>query len=98
MVQAIGAIGNQFNNFADPEYMKIFLELQNAGIKPTGNKQIDKARLEEEKKKIAEKIHDKIENRQNVQNDNSNEKKKKMEEQRLGAMNIAELNKILLGL
>ena len=97
MVQAIGAVGNN-GNCADPEYVKILMELRKLGIKPTGKKQVDKARLEEEKKKLAEKIHDKIENKQNVQNDNSNVERAKMEEQRLGAMTVAELNKILLGI
>ena len=95
MVQAISAIGN--NQYNDPEYMRIIQELLKLGLKPTGNKAIDKSRLEAAKQELAEKIQDKFQEQMqqgNVQDAQRNQ----MEIDKLGAMNVAELNKILHGL
>ena len=96
MIQAIGRIG-QNDPYKDPEYMKIVQELLQLGLTPTGNKNADKARLQTEKQKLAEKIMEKVQEQQPVQQ-NENVQRAQMEEQRLGAMNVAELNKILHGL
>ena len=95
MVQAIGAIGNNFNR-VDPEYTRILMELYKLNVKPSGDKEIDKAKLEEEKHKLAEKIQQKFDVETPEKNNNSD--KAKLEEQRLGAMTVGELNKVLHGL
>jgi len=95
MVQAISSIGRD-NPFSDPEYIKIVQELYQLGIAPTGNKNVDKARLESEKQKLAQKIEQKMQEQASSQN--IDPQRNQMEEERLGAMNVAELNKILLGL
>ena len=94
MVQAISAIGK--NPFKDPEYIKIVRELYQLGIEPTGDKKVDKAKLESEKKKLAHKIEAKMQ--EQAASQNIDPQRTQMEEERLGAMNVAELNKILLGL
>ena len=73
------------------------------GITPSGNKSSDKARLQIEKEKLVNKI-----TQQNQQDDNFLETlikvnedtsaKQALEEQRLGAMSLAELNKYYFGL
>lgn len=96
MVQAIGAIGRN-NQYNDPEYMRIIQELLKLGLKPTGNKAIDKGRLEAAKQELAEKIQDKFQ--EQMQQGNVREaQRNQMEIDKLGAMNVAELNKILHGL
>lgn len=95
MVQAIGAIGNQPNKM-DSEYMMILMDLHKLGLKPTGNKAVDKATVEAEKIKIAEKIQDKM--GVNVTEKTENPERSKMEEEKLGAMNVGELLKIYHGL
>ena len=104
MIQAISPI---INPYSDPEYLRILQELMRLGIAPSGNKNIDKAKLEQAKTELIEKIQQKETNNQkqelqvqpmspvdNVQD----AKRTEMEEQRLGAMNIAELNKIYFNL
>lgn len=97
MVQGISAIGNSGNFNIDPEYLRILQELYKLGIKPTGNKQIDKAKLEEEKQKIIQRIQDKIETSKNTENKEDKERVQ-MEEERLGAKTVGELNRILFGI
>lgn len=97
MVQAISAIGNR-NQFQDPEYMRIIQELFQLGLAPTGNKQADKARLETEKQKLAQKIEEKAQEKNVPGQNNDMAEKSQMEVQKLGAMTVAELNKILHGL
>ena len=53
MVQAIGAIGNGFCG-VDQEYIRILMELHKLGIVPSGNKEVDKVKLEQEKQKLAQ--------------------------------------------
>jgi len=96
MIQAISAIGGN-SNFNDPEYMKIIQELFKLGIAPTGEKNVDKARLEAEKKKLAEQIQEKAQ-QVNPQQAQEMAQRSKLEEEKLGAMTVAELNKILHGL
>lgn len=93
MVQGIGAIGgiNGNNNcFKDPEYIKIMQELLQLGIAPTGNKAADKAKLEAEKQKLAQKIMQEVQDKQPVQNDEAAQRSQ-MEVQKLGAMQVSEL-------
>ena len=96
MIQAIGAIGGN-RNLNDPEYMKIIQELLQLGITPTGNKATDKAKLETEKKRIAEEIQKKAQ-QVNPQQTQDTTQRAQLEERKLGAMTVAELNKILHGL
>lgn len=96
MIQAIGAIGGN-SNLNGPEYIKILQELRQLGVQPTGNKNVDKARLEAEKQKIAEQIQEKAQ-QINPQQQQDMLQRSQLEEQRLGAMTVAELNKILHGL
>ena len=95
MVQAIGAIGGN-KNCIDPEYMRIIQEMRSLGLTPTGNKQVDKATLEQKKQELAKKIQEKAETKQPDVADNS--QRKKLEVEKLGAMTVAELNKLLHGL
>ncbi len=79
----------------DPEYLRILRELQRLGITPSGNKAIDKAKLEKAKEKTEERfeIFDEIEIA-----DKKQLEREQMEIDRQGATTLAEINKILLGL
>lgn len=104
MVSAIGAIRG--HNYMDYEYTQIIMELYQLGIKPSGNKQTDKARLQAEKAKIVKQIKQKSENVQQAEKKQQTDEKDKteflekasLEEERLGAKTVGELNKILHGL
>ena len=103
MVSRIGGIcwicGN--NNYIDPEYLKIIQELRRLGLTPTGNKQADKAKLEAEKSKLTQKVINKAQEQQAVNNNQdiaSPEKRNQMEVQKVGAMTVAKLYKFLHGL
>ena len=92
MIQAIGPIGG----VEDPEYKRIIEELRKLGIRPTGNKQIDKTRLTEIKSKQAEKV---LESQiQKSSDDNTDKEREQLERVKVGAMQLAELNKILLNI
>ena len=95
MIKPVGAIGSEYGK-CDSEYMMILMEMRKLGLTPTGNKAIDKVTLEAEKQKIAQKIYDKFEAKMPEKTDNS--ERAVLEEQKLGAMTVAELNKILHGL
>lgn len=103
MVAAIGAI----NSYEDPEYLRILSELMKLGIAPSGNKSIDKTKLEQAKAELVQKIQTKHqeEEKQSLQiqplegvMDTQDSKRAQMEEERLGAMTVAELNKFYFGL
>ena len=99
MVQSIGAISAIGKNpYEDPEYMKIVQELLKLGLTPTGNKSVDKGRLEIAKKELAEQIQDKFQEQMQQQGNVQDTQRSQMEESKLGAMTVAELNKILHGL
>lgn len=95
MIQAIGAVGPH----SDPEYLRILQELMALGVAPSGNKSTDKAKLERVK---AERIQARLAEQQtvNVQPSESVQEaqKSRMEIERAGAMNLAELNKLYFGL
>jgi hypothetical protein len=93
VIQAVGAIGQ----YSDPEYIKIIQELMKLGITPSGNKYIDKTKLEQAQQKTESKFEvDETQNKN--QKDEQQTQKEQMEEQRVGATNLAEINKVLLGL
>ena len=102
MVAAISAIGG--GGGPDYEYIRILQQLKAIGVAPSGNKSIDKATLERKKTELIEKIHNKQEKKEveskQVQPIEAPEETKKtqLETLRLGAMNVAELNKIYFGL
>ena len=92
----------------DYEYYKIIQELRALGISPTGDKNTDKARLEAEKQKLVEKITEKkaeISEEKElsfddivVQTYQVSAERQEMEEKLLGAMTIAEWNRIYFGI
>ncbi len=103
MVAAISAI----HSYSDPEYQRILQELMRLGISPSGNKNADKTKLEQAKAELIQKIQNKQQEEQKqalqVQpieavQDNQSVSRSEMEEQRLGAMNIAELNRLYFGI
>lgn len=95
MVQAINSVGRDCP-YLDPEYRRIIQELLALGLTPTGNKSADKAKLEAKKQELARKIQEKMETKQPDMADM--QQRSQLETQKLGAMNVAELNKILHGL
>jgi len=81
----------------DYEYLRIMRELQKYGVTPTKNKELDKAKLNEIKDKEiqAELI---VEQRIESHRDDSYERRKQLEELKIGAMTLAEINRVLHGL
>lgn len=103
MVSAIGAVGAH----TDPEYLRILQELMKLGIAPSGNKSIDKGKLEQAKAELIQKIQVKHqeEEKQSLQVqplegvvDVQDPKRTQMEEDRLGAMTVAQLNRMYFGI
>ena len=100
MVAAIGAI----SSYSDPEYLRILQELMQLGITQSYNKSTDKSKLQQAKLELTQKIQHKAEEeqKQNLQvqplEATQNAERAKMEESKLGAMTVAELNKIYFGL
>lgn len=103
MIPAVGAVSAN----SDPEYLRMLQELMKLGIAPSGNKSIDKTKLEQAKTELIEKIQTK--QREEEKNylqvqpieaaqATAEPKRAQMEEERLGAMTIAELNKFYFGL
>ena len=104
MVAAINAISS---SGYDAEYQRILQELMRLGISPSGNKTIDKGKLEQAKTELIQKIQNK--NQEEEKNelqveiigavqDSQDSKRAQMEEQRLGAMTLAELNRMYFGI
>lgn len=91
LIQAVGAI----SQYSDPEYIRIIQELRKRGLSPTGNKIIDKSRLERAKEKLELSENEKI---KTTNYQDSETELAKLEEERIGATQLSELNKILLGL
>lgn len=103
MVAGIGAV----HSFEDAEYLRILSELMKLGIAPSGNKSVDKTKLEQAKAELIQKIQTKQqeEEKQSIQfsplaavMESQDSKRAQMEEERLGAMTVAELNKFYFGL
>ena len=104
---AIQSIGIGGLHSIDYEHKRIIRELIAMGITPSYDKNIDKSKLEIEKNNLIEKISNKAEQNQGTsvsfeetvvgyyQPDNE---RVGLEESRLGAMTLSELNKIYFGL
>lgn len=104
----IQSLGRNNSAGADSEYMRIMLELRYFGLSHTGNKYEDAQKLAQ----IKSELIDKIKKKENISDssdglgiqvinpvdENNSVQRSEMEEQRLGAMNIARLNKIYFGL
>ena len=91
----------KIGNSHDAEYFRIIRELKALGIVPSGNKNIDKNKLKQAKQALIDKIVDKQESKfenniQKIQPPEIVEEPKvtEMEEKRLGAMKVAELNRL----
>lgn len=91
----------------DYEYIRIKKELSAIGINPSGNKVVDKAKLEQAKLELVQKIEKKVqndgENSLQVQpmqpvDDVQKSERSELEVQRLGAMTVAELNRLYFNL
>lgn len=103
----IQALGNASGLSIDTEYLKVIQELRRLGLTSTGNQEIDFIRLERAKSELVNKIRDK-ETRESSESigiqilspveEAQNAERVQLEAQRLGAMTIAELNKIYFGL
>ena len=100
MLQAINSISGLR---IDAEYVKIIQELRSFGIAPTGNKAIDEQKLIQAKAELVQRIKNKEETKKvqelNVQvlspvDETQYAQKSEMEEQRLGAMTVAQLNRL----
>lgn len=103
MTAPIGAISNSIREIeADSEYLRIIQELKALGLTPSGNKNADKAKLQQAKAELIQKIQEKDDGQNNnlqVQTiepvDKAQDSKRAdLEEQRLGAMTVAELNRL----
>ena len=101
LVAAIGAVGS----YNDAEYMRILQELRQLGISSSGNKSTDKSRLNQAKVELVQKIQTKQaeEQKQDIQVQpleatQESQHTPQMEQERIGAMTLAELNKIYFGL
>ena len=97
MVAAIGAVGS----YQDAEYTRILKELMQAGLTSSGNKSADKSRLNQAKLELIQKIQTKQaeEVKQDIQVQpleatQNSQHTPQMEQERVGAMTLAELNKI----
>ena len=104
MVAPVGAVNILTRGaYQDPEYMRIIQELRSLGYAPSGNKDADKVKLQQAKTELIQKIQEK----DNEQSSNSlkvqtiapidevqDNKRAELEEQRLGAMTVAELNRL----
>ena len=104
----IQALGNASGLSIDAEYLRIIQELRSLGLSPSGNKSTDAQRLAAAKAELVQRIHKKEENTNSQQSlgvqiinqvdESEYAQRSEMEEQRLGAMTVAQLNKIFFGL
>ena len=101
MINPVGAISST----SDTEYLRILRELMQMGITPSGNKNTDAAKLKQLKTELIEKIQTKHEEEQKqsiqvqpLEATKETQEKQKLEEERTGAMTLAELNKLYFNL
>lgn len=87
MILPIGGISRN----AYLEQQEVKRKLLALGLSPTGNLEVDKSRLRKAEEKKVEKFE--LQEKE-VFKDERSQQKEKMEEERLGALNLAELNKI----
>ncbi len=104
MIQAIGVASGLS---IDAEYLRIIQELRSLGLNPSGNKTVDSQRLAQAKAELIQRIYKKEETNStqelgvqviNQVDESQYAQRAEMEEQRLGAMTVAELNRIYFGL
>lgn len=105
MALAISSICS--SSYTDAKYQRILQELMRLGIAPSGNKSVDKNKLEQAKTELIQKIQTRNneEEKQSLQvqplegvKDTQDSKRAQIKEQRLGAMTLAELNKMYFGI
>ena len=104
----IQALGNASGLVIDAEYLRIIQELRALGLTPTGNKSTDAQRLAKAKAELVQRIQNKEDNANsqkelgvqviNQVDESEYAIRSEMEEQRLGAMSVAQLNRIFFGL
>ncbi len=104
----IQALGNASGLSIDAEYLRIIQELRSLGLTPTGNKTTDAQRLAQAKAELVQRIQKKEEITKSNQelgvqvisqvDESEYAQRSEMEEQRLGAMSVAQLNRIFFGL
>ena len=104
MIQALGAASGLS---IDAEYLRIIQELRSLGLAPSGNKYSDAQRLAQAKAELVQRIQ-KQEETNNIQelgvqvinqvDESQYAQRSEMEEQRLGAMTVAKLNRMYFGL
>ena len=105
MIQALGIASGLS---IDAEYLRIIQELRTLGLSPTGNKTTDAQRLAQAKAELVQRIQKKEETTKSQQelgvqiinqvDESEYAQRAEMEEQRLGAMSVAQLNRIFFGL
>ena len=83
------------NTSIPSDYEEIKRRLKMLGLAPTGNPQLDKSRLQQAINSKVEKLEEKKEELENLEESNI---KKHLEEERLGAQALAEHNKFFFGL
>ena len=76
-------------------YEEVQRRLKMLGITPTGNPQIDIARLKSE---INRRVEQKEEQQKEIKKEEDYSMKKKLEEERIGAQALAEQNRMFFGL
>jgi len=104
----IQTLGNASGLVIDAEYLRIIQELRALGLTPTGNKSTDAQRLAKAKAELVQRIQNKEDNANsqkelgvqviNQVDESEYAIRSEMEEQRLGAMSVAQLNRIFFGL
>lgn len=104
----IQALGNASGLSIDAEYLRIIQEMRSLGLAPSGNKPLDAQRLAQAKAELVQRIQKKEETTNSQQalgvqvisqvDESEYAHRSEMEEQRLGAMTVAELNRIFFGL
>ena len=105
MIQALGTASGLS---IDAEYLRIIQEMRALGLTPSGSKSADISRLAQAKAELVQRINKKEETSSSVQelgvqiinqvDESEYAKRSEMEVQRLGAMSVAQLNKIYFGL
>jgi hypothetical protein len=94
VIQAVGAIGQ----YSDSEYLRIIQELMKLGISPSGNKYIDKIKLGQAQRQQEQSQFQVSQVQDDSLNTDEQSERANMEISKVGATNLAEINKVLLGL
>ena len=92
MIQAIRPIGQDYNS----EFLQIAQELRKYGLQPSGNNQVDRGRIEKVKEEFISDLQEKYD--VGIPEYENNPARASIEEERPGAMAVAQLNRILLGI